>query len=83
VCTGTSEIVGKQSGLAGQVRVAPGGNTGTLRAHSQGGGYDQCVRAHRYTMSKQSGNEWPSHAAHLRRGRVHRYTMSKQSGWNQ
>jgi len=31
------------------------GHTGTLRANSLGDGCGECVRAHRYTMSKQSG----------------------------
>ena len=42
----------------------------------------ECVRVHRYTMSKQSGSEWLRYQCtrtHSPRVRVHRYTMSKQS----
>jgi len=41
------------------------------------------VRAHRYTMSKQSGSEWLRYhcaCTHLPHSRVHRYTMSNQCG---
>jgi hypothetical protein len=50
---------------------------------------DECVRVHRYTMSKQSGTTraraQPTTAVHRhtmskQSGPVHRYTMSKQSG---
>jgi len=51
------------------------------RPGTQRGGCGGCLRVHRYTVSKQSGTEWPCQAGGCGGCvRVHRYTMSKQSG---
>jgi len=80
VCTGTpvhydQTVTGRHSRMRRVCTDTPVEYEQTVRGrHNR---MRECVRVHRYTMSKQSGYDTTGCG---KCARVHRYTMSKQSG---